>query len=158
MFVYTRSSWLFHSGSHIGTARFVVYCTCAKYRVVEYYRVCCFRDVILECFLFQNMLDKYKHSFHLAVVVSMFIVVLISVILLSNVHASFIVYLAVYSSDYCTSRKEGCVPINLFNPTIFICLVSGTVSLSCIFLCCKILWLLVRLSSITVHLGFFYRI
>jgi hypothetical protein len=25
-----------------------VYCTCAKYRVVEYYRVCCIRDVILE--------------------------------------------------------------------------------------------------------------
>ena len=38
---------IFHSGSHNGTARFVVYCTCAKYRVVEYYRVCRFRDVIL---------------------------------------------------------------------------------------------------------------
>jgi hypothetical protein len=32
--------------SHDGTARFVVYC--AKYRVVEYYRVCRFIDVILE--------------------------------------------------------------------------------------------------------------
>ena len=48
LFVYSRSSRLFHSGSHIGTARFVVYCTCSKYRVVEYYRVCRFRDVILE--------------------------------------------------------------------------------------------------------------
>ena len=48
LFVYTRSSRLFQSGSHIGTARFVVYCTCAKYRVVEYYRVCRFIDVILE--------------------------------------------------------------------------------------------------------------
>ena len=39
---------LFTLGRHIGTARFVVYCTCAKYRVVEYYRVCRFIDVILE--------------------------------------------------------------------------------------------------------------
>jgi hypothetical protein len=31
-----------------GTARFVVYCTCAKYRVVEYHRVYHFID-ILEC-------------------------------------------------------------------------------------------------------------
>jgi hypothetical protein len=31
-----------------GTARFVVYFTGAKYRVVEYYRVCRFIDVILE--------------------------------------------------------------------------------------------------------------
>ena len=30
------------------TARFVVYCACAKYRVVEYYRACRFIDVILE--------------------------------------------------------------------------------------------------------------
>ena len=31
-----------------GTVRFVVYRTCAKYRVIEYYRVCRFIDVILE--------------------------------------------------------------------------------------------------------------
>ena len=36
------------TGESHGTARFAVYCTCAKYRVVEYYRVCRFRDVILE--------------------------------------------------------------------------------------------------------------
>jgi hypothetical protein len=42
---------LFTLGRHNGTARFVVYCTCAKYRVVEYYRVCRFIDVILECCL-----------------------------------------------------------------------------------------------------------
>ena len=41
------------TGETHGTARFVVYCTCAKYRVVEYYRVCRFRDVILE-WLFNN--------------------------------------------------------------------------------------------------------
>jgi len=39
---------LFTLGRHIGTARFDVYCTCAKYRDVEYYRVCRIRDVILE--------------------------------------------------------------------------------------------------------------
>ena len=41
------------TGIHIGTARFVVYCTSAKYRVVEYYRVCRIRDVILEL-IFSN--------------------------------------------------------------------------------------------------------
>ena len=46
---------LFTLGRHIGTARFVVYCTCAKYRVVEYYHVCRFIDVILE--LKKNMLS-----------------------------------------------------------------------------------------------------
>jgi hypothetical protein len=57
LFVYTRSSRYFHSRSHIGTARFVVYCTCAKYRVVEYYRVCRIRDVILELEIFH---DQFK--------------------------------------------------------------------------------------------------
>jgi hypothetical protein len=38
------------------SVRFVVYCTCAKYRVVEYYRVCRIRDVILE-YAFLNYRD-----------------------------------------------------------------------------------------------------
>ena len=42
LFVYTRSSH--------GTARFVDDRTCAKYRVIECYRVCRFIDVILEWF------------------------------------------------------------------------------------------------------------
>ena len=47
---------LFTLGRHGNfTARFVVYCTCAKYRVVEYYRVCRIRDVILESKI--NLLD-----------------------------------------------------------------------------------------------------
>jgi hypothetical protein len=46
---------LFTLGRHVGTARFVVYCTCAKYRVVEYYRVCRIRDVILKCLLVTNV-------------------------------------------------------------------------------------------------------
>jgi hypothetical protein len=47
-------------GRHIGTARFVVYCTCAKYRVVEYYRVCRFRDVILEWIVTNNVTSCTK--------------------------------------------------------------------------------------------------
>jgi hypothetical protein len=38
------------TAEHNGTAIFVVYCTCAKYRVVEYYRVYRFIDVILELY------------------------------------------------------------------------------------------------------------
>jgi hypothetical protein len=61
LFVCTRSLWEFHSGSHNGTARFVVYCTCAKYRVVEYYRVSFYRRHIrisnLDCLGKFNNLD-----------------------------------------------------------------------------------------------------
>ena len=46
-----------------GTARFVVYCTCANYRVVEYYRVCRFRDVILE-FRVNIVLFGYNKNIH----------------------------------------------------------------------------------------------
>jgi hypothetical protein len=43
---------------------FVVYCTCAKHRVVEYYRVCRFRDVILKSsisyiFMMRTSLQPY---------------------------------------------------------------------------------------------------
>ena len=55
LFVCTRSSRKFHSGSHNGTARFVVYCTCAKYRVAEYYHVCRFINVILESLFYSYM-------------------------------------------------------------------------------------------------------
>jgi hypothetical protein len=49
----------------------VVYCTCAKYRVVEYYRVCRIRDVILEwtfpllcrCFFHITENTVIKHCF-----------------------------------------------------------------------------------------------
>ena len=47
-----------------GTARFVVYCTCAKYRVVEYYRVCRFRDVILEYILNHHHDHNYKSELY----------------------------------------------------------------------------------------------
>ena len=48
---------LFTLGRHSGTARFVK--TCAKYRVVEYYRVCRFIDVKLE----SKMVAKTKFNF-----------------------------------------------------------------------------------------------
>jgi hypothetical protein len=47
-----------------GTARFVVYCTCAKYRVVEYYRVCRFRDVVLEYILIHHHDHNYKSELY----------------------------------------------------------------------------------------------
>ena len=40
------------NGRVVTIVRFVVYCTCAKYRVVEYYRVFRFIDVILELISF----------------------------------------------------------------------------------------------------------
>jgi hypothetical protein len=53
-FIYFGFWW-----SH-GTARFVVYRTCAKYRVIEYYRVCRFIDVILEYQIIHNTV-KYAN-------------------------------------------------------------------------------------------------
>ena len=51
-----------------------MYCTCAKYRVVEYYRVCCFIDVILEYDITSNVSIVRNNNYHVLDIVCSFVI------------------------------------------------------------------------------------